>query len=430
MMFAGYSGYYLCRSDFSVALPLISADLAAKGIAADVARIRLGSIASIGVLAYAIGKFPSGSTADFFGGKRNFLTGMIGSVLFTLLFAIGGGVPIFTLAWFGNRLIQSQGWAGMVKITSRWFSFSSYGTVMGVISLSYLFGDAVSRQFMGMLIDRGLGWRQLFFVAAGILLVLFAASTLLIKESPLEIGEQEPRSNPLCLFGERGDAPSPPSLTALFAPFLKSKTFWLVCLLSLGTTLVRETFNLWTPTYFVDVVGMTKAAAAAKSAVFPLVGGFSVLIVGFLSDKLGRAARAAIILAGLLLSAMALFGLALGDFRGSALIPVLLVGAVAFLVIGPYAYLGGAIALDFGGKQGSATASGLIDGVGYLAGVLAGLSVAQVSVRYGWRGAFIALGCCTLITSIAAAAYLVQQVRALQLQETAPAGDTTGALYG
>jgi sugar phosphate permease len=44
---------------------------------------------------------------------------MAGSILFTILFGLGGGIPLFTLAWIGNRLVQSMGWAGMIKITSR-----------------------------------------------------------------------------------------------------------------------------------------------------------------------------------------------------------------------------------------------------------------------------------------------------------------------
>ncbi|HLW79625.1 MAG TPA: MFS transporter, partial [Terriglobia bacterium] len=122
MLVLGYAGYYLCRSDYSVALPLIIADLGARGMPSDMAKIRLGTIASLGVLAYAIGKFPSGGMADFLGGKRNFLLGMFGAVVFTVLFALGGGMPLFTLAWIGNRTVQSMGWAGTVKVTSKWFS--------------------------------------------------------------------------------------------------------------------------------------------------------------------------------------------------------------------------------------------------------------------------------------------------------------------
>src|ERR1700722_15977362 len=142
LLFLGYAVYYFCRSYYAVTLPLILAEQVRKGTPANIAQVRLGTIASLGVLMYALGKFPSGGLADRFGGRRNFLGGMLGSILFTLLFMLGGGFPIFTLAWLGNRLVQSLGWAGLVKVTSRWFSYSPHGSVMGVLSLSYLFGDA------------------------------------------------------------------------------------------------------------------------------------------------------------------------------------------------------------------------------------------------------------------------------------------------
>ena len=60
LLVVGYAGYYLCRSNFSVALPLIIEELTQAGIPPDVAKTRLGGIASLGVLAYAMGKFLSG----------------------------------------------------------------------------------------------------------------------------------------------------------------------------------------------------------------------------------------------------------------------------------------------------------------------------------------------------------------------------------
>jgi sugar phosphate permease len=411
LLFIGYAGYYLCRSDFSVSVPLIIDELVARGMTPDEAKIRLGAIASFGVLAYAIGKFLLGGMADFLGGRRNFLTGMGGAILFTLLFSLGGGMPIFTLAWIGNRLVQSTGWAAMVKITSRWFSYSSYGAVMGAISLSYLFGDAVARQFMGMMIGRGLGWRTVFQVAAATLFVIFILNLVLLKESRKQIGFVEPTINPLNLFGAEGDRPTPSGLKDLLGPLFRSPVFWVVCLLSLGTTLVRETFNTWTPTYFHEVVHYSKADAAQLSAVFPLFGGLSVLVSGFLSDRLGRGGRAAIIFYGLLGTSVALF--ALGSLRLGAAhyLPAFLVALVGFLVIGPYSYLAGAIALDFGGKHGSATSSGIIDGVGYLGGILAGDSMARISVSFGWSGAFLALTGTALLSSAAAAVFWIGQRR-------------------
>jgi sugar phosphate permease len=409
LLVTGYAGYYLCRSDLSVSLPLLIQEMAQRGISTPQATIHFGTIASLGVLAYAIGKFPGGSLADFLGGKRNYLFGMAGSVLFTFLFAVSGSLPLFTLAWIGNRGVQSLGWAGIVKITSKWFSFSTYGTVMGIISLSFLFGDAASRQFMSVLIAHGLGWRGVFDAAGGVLALILLINLLLVKESPRELGLPEPSVNPANLFREGGEQSTPPSVGALLATFGRSRVFWLVCILSLGLTIVREAFNLWTPTYFTQAVGLSNSDAAAKSALFPLFGGISVLLSGFLSDRLGRTGRAGIILFGMLLAGAALLTLGLSNFSGATAWPVALVAAVGFLIIGPYAYLAGAIALDFGGKQGSGTASGLIDGVGYLGGVLAGNSVASVAVTWGWKGAFTALAAVTWLASIAAAFYLMNQ---------------------
>jgi len=409
LMVTGYAGYYLCRSDLAVSMPLIIAEMGRQGISPDVAKIRLGTIASWGVLAYAIGKFPSGWLADFLGGRRNFLFGMAGSILFTVLFALAGGVPMFTLAWMCNRLVQSMGWAGIVKISSRWFSYSSYGSVMGIVSLSYLFGDAASREFMSVLLKAGFGWRGVFFAAAGTLGVLFLANLLFLKETPQRVGYAEPPANPANLFHIEGDQPQPKSLRSLLATYGRSGVFWLVCLLSCGITILRETFNLWTPTYFTQAVGLTVADAAQNSALFPLFGGISVLLAGFLSDRLGKSGRAAIILYGMLLTAVVLLILAFGTFGASKLIPVVLVTLVGFLMLGPYSYLAGAISLDFGGKQGSATASGLIDGAGYLGGVLAGSSVAGISVLWGWKGAFASLAAVAILSSLASAFYLNHQ---------------------
>lgn len=202
VMFFGYVGYYLCRSNFSLALPLIADELVARGFSPAVARIRLGTIASLGVAAYAFGKFPGGVLSDHLGGRRNFLIGMLGSVICILLFTVGG-VPLFTLAWVGNRLVQSLGWTGMVKVSSHWFSYHSYGTVMAVISLSFLFGDAASRTFLAWLLGKGLGWRGMFVVAAVILFFLFLLNALLLKETPKAIGEAEPEANPAAVVARR-----------------------------------------------------------------------------------------------------------------------------------------------------------------------------------------------------------------------------------
>ena len=411
LMVTGYAGYYLCRSNLSVCLPLIIDDLGQQGVNPERAKNQIGAIVSAGTFAYAIGKFAGGGVSDMIGGRRNFLVGMIGSVVCTVLFAMGGALPIFTIAWVGNRLLQSLGWVGMIKITSRWFSYSNYGAVMGIVSLSFLFGDAAARFFMAGLLKAGLGWRGVFWIDALVLLSLFVLSTWLIRESPEELGLPEPEANPSNVFADGEDQSRPPRFSELFATLLTNPSFLTACVLSLGFTLLRETFNTWSPTYFVEALGLSKATAASRSALFPLLGGFSVILAGYLADKLGRVGRAAMMAGGLLLVGVTLAILGLVDFRGSAAVPVALVTLIAFLLIGPYSFLAGAIALDFGGKRGSATSAGLIDGIGYLGGILAGGSVAQLSSRHGWTAAFLVLAGVSWVSCLVAVVFLINQRR-------------------
>ena len=347
---------------------------------------------------------------DLLGGRRNYLISMAGAIACTMLFAMGGSLPFFTLAWFANRLIQSLGWPGMIKITSRWFSYSRYGTVMGVISLSYLFGDMAARAFMGFLIRAGLGWRGIFWVAGGLLAGLWVLNAALIRESPKELGLPEPETNPANLFGAsaRTRAPNRPARSW---PRWRSPAFWMVCFMSVGMTFLRETFNNWTPTYLVQGVGLGKASAAGLSGLFPFFGGVSVILAGILGDRFGRGGRAAVILGGMTLCGLALGVLGTADFSGRSRAVLALLSLVAFLLIGPYSYLAGAISLDLGGKRGAATACGIIDGFGYLGGALAGAGVAKVSVTLGWQGVFQVLAVVALLTSVAAVFFLVNQLR-------------------
>ena len=107
------------------------------------------------------------------------------------------------------------------------------------------------------------------------------------------------------------------------------------------------------------------------------------------------------IFSGTLATAVVLACLASMTFPAESLAPVWLMGLVGFCMLGPYSYLAGAISLDLGGKQGSGTACGIIDGVGYLGAMAAGDTVARLSVAMGWSGALGALAGVALVTSIA-----------------------------
>jgi sugar phosphate permease len=296
---------------------------------------------------------------------------------------------------------------------------------MGIISLSFLFGDAAARAFLGWLIDAGLAWREIFWIAGGVLAFLLVLNFALVRESPAELGLPEPKTNPDNLYGALGENPHPEAAGPLLATLARSPAFWTVCLLSLGLTLLRETFNNWTPTYLAEGVGLRKGSAATMSALFPFFGGVSVILSGILGDRFGRGGRATVILGGILLCGAAMAVLGSFDFAGRSREALVLVAVVGFLLIGPYSYLAGAISLDFGGKRGGATACGLIDGFGYLfGGVMAGKLVSSVSQSLGWQGVFKMLTLVALLTSLVAAFFLAGQMRSSSASADALLGPT------
>ena len=401
LLFLGYASCYFCRANLPVATPLLIEELGQRhGLSHDAALLSIGWMGSAGVFAYALGKWFLTSLGDYWGGKRNLLIATGGATVFTLLFAMSGSLPVFTLAWILNRLCQSIGWSGSVKVSSQWFHYSRYGTVVGFLSCSYLIGDAIARPSMGLLLEHGVPWRGLFVFGAAVAGTMFLANLLLLRDSCTDEGFPEATANPRNVFAT---AERPQSYLTLVLPLLRSRAFLMVCLLAFATTMMRETFNTWTPSYFHEFLGVRVSRAAMLSAVFPGVGAVAALLAGWASDRLGHNCRALLLLIGLAANAVTLLTLSqLQPSTAGTVLPVIMVGVAAFCLLGPYVFLPGAFALDFGGKQAGAVASGLVDGTGYFGGVAAGSAMAWLAVHFGWGGMFVVLAGVSALAALGA----------------------------
>src|SRR5262249_38947093 len=236
----------------------------------------------------------------------------------------------------------------------RWYPVSVHATVMGVLSMSYLLGDALGRLYLGLFIKWEFGWREVFFVSAATLSAILVAGLFTVKGSPHQVGAQEPPADPDNVFGSEGNAPRPESLSRLLGPLLVNPMFWLACVMNVGLTLIRETFNFWTPTYLTEVAGLTPGEAAQQSMWFPLVGALSALGGGPLSDRL-RGKHGRVAFPALLLLVGALIVLSETPTAGRSWLALLLISAVSFFLMAPYSFCSGVIALSLGGKRGSST---------------------------------------------------------------------------
>jgi gamma-butyrobetaine dioxygenase len=106
-----------------------------------------------------------------------------------------------------------------------------------------------------------------------------------------------------------------------------------------------------------------------------------------------------------------LAALALAPLRHRPAAAALLLAAAAACLLIPYSFCAGVMSVDLGGRKAGATASGLVDAVGYLGGVLSGWGVAVVATRYGWPATFGLLGAVTVAAGAAVCVYMLTPVR-------------------
>ncbi len=398
LLFVGYTGFYICRSNLAVVSPLLVDEFGSVGLDKEA----IGLIASAGLLAYAIAKPFSGIICDFLGGRPMFVAGMFASVLATVFFSLGTGFVVFLLAWILNRLAQSTGWGALVKVSSHWYSFRHYGKVMGFLSLAFLVGDAIARLYLGSFINLGVDWKGVFFISAGTLAIIALLNVFFLKPDSMAADFVETTESPNSVYRTSEDIIRPSTLIELLRPLLTNRRFQYILLLSFGLTFIRETFNLWIPLFLVEADGVSIGNAAIMSLTFPLAGAVSSVLFGYFSDGPRGSRQAPLIVAGLIPVCLTLLILSLFLSQTSVLLDVVLFSLVALFLIGPYTFLAGAMSMDLAGKTGCSTAAGFVDGVGYVGAAVSSYSMGVIAQRLGWDSVFLILALLAGVTLVIA----------------------------
>jgi sugar phosphate permease len=401
ILVVGYGSFYLCRANLEAANPLLLAEGFTK--------TRLGLLSTIATLTYAVGKFVMGAAGDKLGGRRLIGIAVAGSVLFSLLFGVQRTFVGLVIIAAANRFFQSGGWSGVVHVVSRWFGRERYGLIMGVLSLSYELGNFLALRFSAIVARHG--WRALFLVNPLVFAVLGGGAVLLMRGAPRPApdaraaGETSPSGEPT---EER------PPLGSIVAALAKSGSFWTAVVLSALLTFVRIAFLTWTSTYLFELsraAGHSDASGAIEgSALFPAAGVLAVLIVGVLSDRLGPGRRAPVM--AVALTIVVALVLALGHAgMTNPTAASLLIATIGLFLLGPYSLLAGAVALDVAGKRGTATATGIIDGAGYLCAAASGYGLGSIADRVGWTAAFDVIAAAAFVAAAVSSVWSVVVLR-------------------
>jgi sugar phosphate permease len=387
-----YAGFYLCRKNLSVVLPLLNNVSGLRSI--DLANIVFGYS-----LLYAVGQFGCGLLSDRIGAKRvvgaglllvvgsNVLMGAHASLIWLLIFACLNGAG------------QSTGWSGLVKTMAIWFRSENRGIVMAWWSTNYVLGGFLATAFATWAVVQSwllpqLGWRRGFLFPALVLLPITVLFMTGAKDTP------ERDDPPFGMQFEEEALSSVRTDWSGVAALLRKPSLWMLSTSYFFLELCRYALMFWLPLYMVTRLKYSLQASGYLSSLYELVGILGAVLAGYISDRFSQSRRApvsAIMLCGFAIIMLLEPGLTKFGLAGTA-IAISLAGIFSF---GPDTLLSGAAAQDIGEPKAAATASGLVDGIGHLGAIFSPYLVVFVSERYGWDHLFFILASAAFLAGAA-----------------------------
>jgi len=366
-----YTSFYMCRYNLSLANSAISGEFGFS-------KAQMGNIITTALLAYACGLIVNGFLADRLGGKRAMLIGAAGTVVMNVLFGVAsfwGLLWLFVVIRGIDGYLQAFGAPGMVKINAAWFRHTERGSFAGIFGFMinlgrfgiFQLGPALLAgfTFLGLIRIPPLHWRWLFWVPAGITLVIGTCMAFVVKDTPEEV--HFPSVNPHEESGGRVRA----KVSDVFKIMVMNPVIWIVACAYACTGSVRQGIDQWFPRFMQEVHHVDYQSAQFQLVAFsiPFVASAGSLISGFISDKVFHGRRAPIA-AGLYFIETAIILLA-AQFH-SANAAVLFLVLISFTANATHSILGTAAAMDIGGTKMAGSAAGLIDSFQYFGGSLAG----------------------------------------------------------
>ncbi len=363
-----------------------------------------GEIFGIGAVVYAFSFLVNGPLVDRIGGKRGILIGAAGAGLMNLLMALftfyllglddPSSTPIlgiFILLYALNMYFQSYGAVSIVKVNANWFHVTERGTFSGIFGVMissgiFLAFDVPPRilQFAeGLGFSGGSAVMWVFMAPALLLFSFFFIELFILKDTPAQTGHSN---------FDTADASSGEDLNVkistmdLYKRILTNPVILTVAGIEFCTGVLRNGIMHWYRIFANEQIaaGLTEGWQFMMDnwgAVLWIAGCTGGMTAGVISDKVfgSRRAPAAGLMYGIL--AVSTLGMIFSLHNGWIL------GVIGFImsiaVIGTHGLLSGTATMDFGGRQGAATAVGVIDGFVYLGTGLQSIALGFIT-EWNW----------------------------------------------
>lgn len=390
-----YGAFYLCRVNFSIAIPGIMKETGWT-------KTQLGAVGTALFWAYAVGQFVHGQLVERFSSKHYLFIAIMLSALMNILVgpAVGLGLLAVGVIWCLNGFFQAGGWSNCIKTLSQWFPPKARGKRMGWYGACYQLGNTLSWLLAGYLIAN-YGWRAGFWVPALIFAAIGFIPLLLLKNRPeevnlpaIEIYEQHGEFAGMTVEQIRAKIKPKKEKEehAGFAFTLKqtvgNKRVWAVSWSFFFVDIIRYGFLLWAPTYMFEVQKAGIDQTAYKVIAIPLFGIAGAIFSGWASDRFFQSRRAPI--AALLMGILGFLAIFFyyGVPKEAWVLGFLTLGMIGFCVLGTQVILIGAVPMDFGTRKAAGSAAGFIDFFGYIGAGMAGVFTGVLTDKWGWESAF------------------------------------------
>jgi OPA family glycerol-3-phosphate transporter-like MFS transporter len=365
-------------------------------------RTDFGVVNSAYLTAYMLGQFVVGPLCDHFGPKLILICG----ISLSIFSAVGSGFSTLLMAFVVFAAIQgiaqSTGWSSTTKTMSSWFSLNERGRVIGLWCTHYTLGGAVALPFAGWMMDyfgraaAPVGstivpfWPAAFWAPAAVVGIVLGLTWLFLQNRPEDVGlpsievyHGEPES---LLSPEESTHTLAQDPTIVIRELLATPSIWLLAASYFSIKLTRYAFYFWGPKFVYESLGGDAYTSTITTAAMPIGGMVGVIGIGYVSDKWFQARRApAAILSLLTAAAIMLFGLKHIDNTWMMAGFFFLVGVFLF---GPDSIISGTAAIDFGTKRGAGTATGFVNGIGSIGGILGGYLPGVITTKADWTSLF------------------------------------------
>jgi sugar phosphate permease len=246
--------------------------------------VNLGNLASFYYYAYVLMQIPTGVLVDSWGARKLLLAGSIASVVGVIMFA---STDSFYVACAGRAIVggaTAVGWVVTLKLATHWFPVRSFGMISGLGLCIGNIGALVAQVPLRLLVEH-LGWREVVFGSALLVLAIGLAAYLVVHNDPLDKGFRT--YAPAALQKRSGEKVG--ELLRGFRRIFAYRNTRLIFFAQGGIVGSILTFTgLWGVPFLRARFGLATAQAAAVSSVMIVCWAVASPLCGYLSDRMGQ----------------------------------------------------------------------------------------------------------------------------------------------